>query len=158
MAHRLEGWTAIRYAEKHGGTLKKFSDPTERALKRVSIKKAQRVAHEDARLIYMDVPHANNWRKRNPRRRNAGGTSTASRTATRAATEATTTGNKTSTSTGGASTSGGNVSISVKHNPARVARGKAVTLRNMASVTIRRLPGGAVAVTGRKLNGSRRKR
>jgi hypothetical protein len=39
-----------------------------------------------------------------------------------------------------------------------VARGKAVTLRNMASVTIRRLPGGAVAVTGRKLNGSRRKR
>ena len=106
MAHRLEGWTAIRYAEKHGGTLKKFSDPTERALKRVSIKKAQRVAHEDARLIYMDVPHANNWRKRNPRRRNAGG--------------------------------------------------KAVTLRNMASVTIRRLPGGAVAVTGRKLGGARR--
>jgi hypothetical protein len=100
MAHRLEGWTAIRYAEKHGGTLKKFSDPTERALKRVSIKKAQRVAHEDARLIYMDVPHAN--------------------------------------------------------NPARVARGKAVTLRNMASVTIRRLPGGAVAVTGRKLGGARR--
>ena len=115
MAHRLEGWTAIRYAEKHGGTLKKFSDPTERALKRVSIKKAQRVAHEDARLIYMDVPHANNWRKRNPRRRNAGGTSTA-----------------------------------------RAARG--VTLRNMASVTIKRLPGGAVAVTGRKLNGARRKR
>ena len=96
--------------------------------------------------------------KKNSGRRNAGGTSTASRTATRAATEATTTGNKTSTSTGGASTSGGNVSISVKHNPARVARGKAVTLRNMASVTIRRLPGGAVAVTGRKLNGSRRKR
>ena len=30
---------------------------------------------------------------------------------------------------------------------------KAVTLRNMASVTIRRLPGGAVAVTGRKLAG-----
>jgi hypothetical protein len=53
--------------------------------------------------------------RRNPRRRNAGGTSTA-----------------------------------------RAARG--VTLRNMASVTIRRLPGGAVAVTGRKLNGARRKR
>jgi hypothetical protein len=29
MAHRLEGWTAIAYAEKHGGTLKKFTDPTE---------------------------------------------------------------------------------------------------------------------------------
>ena len=28
-----------------------------------------------------------------------------------------------------------------------------VTLRNMASVTIKRLPGGAVAVTGRKLGG-----
>jgi hypothetical protein len=39
---------------------------------------------------------------------------------------------------------------------ARAARG--VTLRNMASVTIKRLPGGAVAVTGRKLNGARRKR
>jgi hypothetical protein len=32
------------------------------------------------------------------------------------------------------------------------ARG--VTLRNMASVTIKRLPGGAVAVTGRKLAGA----
>jgi hypothetical protein len=104
MAHRLQGWTAIRYAEKHGGTLKKFTDPTERALKRVSIEKAQRVAHEDARLIYMDVPHA---KKRNPRSR---------------------------------------------------VGGKGVTLRNMASVTIKRLPGGAVAVTGRKLNGARRKR
>ena len=39
-----------------------------------------------------------------------------------------------------------------KKNPcSRVARGKGVTLRNMASVTIRRLPGGAVAVTGRKM-------
>lgn len=35
---------------------------------------------------------------------------------------------------------------------------KSLTLRNMASVTIKRLPGGAVAVTGRKLNGARRKR
>lgn len=32
---------------------------------------------------------------------------------------------------------------------------KSVTLRNMASVTIRRLPGGAVAITGRKLAGGR---
>ena len=96
------------------------------------------------------------WRKRNPRRRNAGGTSTASRTATRTATEATTTGNKTSTSTGGASTSGGNVSISVKHNPAARVGGKGVTLHNMASITIKRLPGGAVAITGRKLAGGGR--
>jgi hypothetical protein len=41
----------------------------------------------------------------------------------------------------------------VEPNPSR-----SLTLRNMASVTIKRLPGGAVAVTGRKLNGSRRKR
>ena len=34
--------------------------------------------------------------------------------------------------------------------------GKGVTLRNMASVTIKRLPGGAVAVTGRKLAGAGR--
>ena len=33
---------------------------------------------------------------------------------------------------------------------------KSVTLRNMASVTIKRLPGGAVAVTGRKLGGTGR--
>ena len=102
------------------------------------------------------------WRRRNaPRRRNAGGTSTASRTATRTATEATTTGNKTSTSTGGASTSGGNVSISVKHNPATISvkhnpasrvGGKGLTLRNMALVTIQRLPGGAVKISGRRMN------
>ena len=36
------------------------------------------------------------------------------------------------------------------------ARGKGLTLRNMASVTIKRLPGGAVAVTGRKLAGTGR--
>ena len=41
-----------------------------------------------------------------------------------------------------------------KKNPcSRVARGKGLTLRNMASVTITRLPGGAVSVTGRKLAG-----
>jgi len=57
--HRLKGWTAIRYAEKHGGTLKKFTDPIERALERVSIEKAKRVASEDPRLIYMDVKHGN---------------------------------------------------------------------------------------------------
>ena len=32
---------------------------------------------------------------------------------------------------------------------------KSLTLRNMALVTIKRLPGGAVAVTGRKLAGGR---
>ena len=35
---------------------------------------------------------------------------------------------------------------------------KSLTLRNMALVTIKRLPGGAVAVTGRKLAGAGRKR
>ena len=65
MAHHLTGWTAIQYAEKHGGTLKKYNDPTERALKRVSIEKAKRVAREDPRLIYMDVPSG----RRNPHRK-----------------------------------------------------------------------------------------
>ena len=232
MAHRLEGWTAIRYAEKHGGTLKKFSDPTERALKRVSIKKAQRVAHEDARLIYMDVPHANNWRKRNPRRidaivktgarndaelhklwkyqdkrakiadergtkaymnrmdapsytagrrrnmaqgrgtyyeiRSAGrqgeiihatiGTLEAARR--RAQSDANSLGESVwiMRMRGAGSAEGKYVETArpQKRNAggtstARAARG--VTLRNMASVTIKRLPGGAVAVTGRKLAG-----
>ena len=35
--------------------------------------------------------------------------------------------------------------------------GKGVTLRNMASVTVKRLPGGAVAITGRKLAGGGRR-
>jgi hypothetical protein len=38
-------------------------------------------------------------------------------------------------------------------NPGRRNAARGVTLRNMASVTIKRLPGGAVAVTGRKLAG-----
>ena len=54
---------------------------------------------------------------KNPRRRNAGA-STRSATRTATSTKATTTGNRTGTSTGGASTSGGNVTITVKHNPA----------------------------------------
>jgi hypothetical protein len=103
----------------------------------------ERTAGGQARIGKLHVQSATP----NPRRRNAGGTSTASRTAT----EATTTGNKTSTSTGGASTSGGNVSISVKHNPAARVGGNGVTLHKMASITIKRLPGGAVAITGRKL-------
>lgn len=45
---------------------------------------------------------------------------------------------------------------SAKNNPASRVGGKGVTLRNMASITIKRLPGGAVAVTGRKLGGARR--
>ena len=44
-----------------------------------------------------------------------------------------------------------------KHNPAARVGGKGVTLRNMASVTIKRLPGGAVAITGRKLAGGGRR-
>jgi nitrous oxide reductase accessory protein NosL len=53
---------------------------------------------------------------------------------------------------------GGRVVRVASRNPAARVGGKGVTLRNMASVTIKRLPGGAVAVTGRKLNGARRKR
>ena len=69
MAHHLEGWTAIAYAEKHGGTLKKYADPTERALKRVTIEKAKRVAREDPRLIYMSVPSGKMRKAGNPKRK-----------------------------------------------------------------------------------------
>lgn len=69
MSHHLEGWTAIEFAERHGGTLKKYADPTERALKRVSIDKAKRVAREDSHLIYMDVPSGKYRKTGNPSRR-----------------------------------------------------------------------------------------
>ena len=47
---------------------------------------------------------------------------------------------------------GGRIVKVLSRNPSkRNAGDKSVTLRNMASVTIRRLPGGAVAVTGRKM-------
>jgi hypothetical protein len=46
-----------------------------------------------------------------------------------------------------------------KRNPGRNSRArkrsKSLTLRNMALVTIKRLPGGAVAVSGRKMAGRR---
>ncbi len=38
-------------------------------------------------------------------------------------------------------------------NPATRVGGKGLTLRNMAVVTVKRLPGGAVAITGRKMAG-----
>src|ERR1035437_10118116 len=78
MSHQLKGWTAIEYAEGHGGTLQKYADPTERALKRVSIEKAKRVAREDAGLIHMTAK-SGNTRKRNPARQ----TKTAKREKTR---------------------------------------------------------------------------
>jgi hypothetical protein len=66
MAHKLTGWTAIQYAERHGGTLQKYADPTERALKRVSIEKAKDIASEDPRLIHMSIKHGSG---RNPTKR-----------------------------------------------------------------------------------------
>jgi len=66
--HHLKGWTAIRYAEKHGGTLKKYNDPIERALSRVSIAKAKDVAREDPALIYMDIPSGSKKRRHRNRR------------------------------------------------------------------------------------------
>ena len=42
-------------------------------------------------------------------------------------------------------------------NP-RKAKGKSTTLRNMASVTIQKLPNGVVKITGRKIGSRKRKR
>jgi hypothetical protein len=66
MAHHLTGWGAIEWAERHGGTLQKYADPTERALKRISIEKAKRIAREDPRLIHLSIKHGSG---KNPSRR-----------------------------------------------------------------------------------------
>ena len=39
----------------------------------------------------------------------------------------------------------------LKRNPARKVAGKSTTLRNMASVTVTKLPNGVVRITGRKM-------
>ena len=44
-----------------------------------------------------------------------------------------------------------------KGNPRKI-KGKSTTLRNMASVTIQKLPNGVVKITGRKIGSWRRKR
>jgi flagellar basal body L-ring protein FlgH len=40
-------------------------------------------------------------------------------------------------------------------NPARKVKGKSTTLKNMASVTVTKLPNGVVKITGRKMAGKR---
>ena len=44
-----------------------------------------------------------------------------------------------------------------RHNNPRKARGNSTTLRNMASVTIQKLPNGVVKITGRKMAGKCRR-
>jgi len=44
-----------------------------------------------------------------------------------------------------------------KGNPRKV-KGRSITLRNMALITIRKLPNGVVKITGRKMANRRRKR
>ena len=84
----------------------------------------KRAYEQDPDLAERAAYAGTGWRKvlkgrKNPRKRRNAGASTRSATRTATSTKATTTGNRTGTSTGGASTSGGNVTISVKHNPAK---------------------------------------
>jgi len=45
-----------------------------------------------------------------------------------------------------------------RKNRGRKVKGRSTTLRNMASVTIQKLPNGVVKITGRKIGSRRRKR
>ncbi len=57
--HRLEGWGAIQYAERHGiSHLNKYADPVSGA-GRVTIEKAKKVAADDPQLIYLYVRAGN---------------------------------------------------------------------------------------------------
>jgi len=53
---RLEGYEAIEYAEEHDTHLCKYNDPTEGAREDVTVSDARKIAAEDPRLIYVDVP------------------------------------------------------------------------------------------------------
>jgi hypothetical protein len=55
---RIEGLAAIEYAEAHGLTLSKYTDPTEEARDGLTVAEAQRVSAEDPSLIYVDVTQA----------------------------------------------------------------------------------------------------
>lgn len=48
----LTGWAAIEYADEHGLTLSKFSDPLEMARTGLSVVEARDIAREDPGLIY----------------------------------------------------------------------------------------------------------
>lgn len=53
---RLIGREAIDYAEQHGLTLKKYTDPTEEAREGLTVAEANAVVGEDPSLIYIDCP------------------------------------------------------------------------------------------------------
>lgn len=52
--YRLEGWEAIKYAEEHGLSLRKYSDPTEDAREDLTPDEARAVAREDPRLVWIE--------------------------------------------------------------------------------------------------------
>ena len=51
----LRGYEAIEYADEHGLTLNKHTDPTEDAREGLSVEEAVEVAREDAGLIWIEV-------------------------------------------------------------------------------------------------------
>ncbi len=53
---RLTGRAALDYAARHGLELCKHSDPTEGAREGLSVDEAERIAREDAELVYLDAP------------------------------------------------------------------------------------------------------
>lgn len=53
---RLTGSDAIDYAEAHGLTLSKYTDPTEEAREGLTPDEAREIAREDPTLIWIDAP------------------------------------------------------------------------------------------------------
>lgn len=54
-AKTITGFAAIEYAEEHGLTLGKYTDPTEEAREGLSVDEAREIADEDPSLIYVTV-------------------------------------------------------------------------------------------------------
>lgn len=52
---KLTGTEAIKYAEKHGLALNKYTDPTEEAREGLTVEEAQAVAKEDPSLIWIAI-------------------------------------------------------------------------------------------------------
>ena len=52
---KLTGSKAIEYAEAHGLTLNKYTDPTEEAREGLSVDEARQIAREDPSLIWIEA-------------------------------------------------------------------------------------------------------
>lgn len=56
----MQGWDAIKMAEKHGLRLSKYNDPLEGPQDGLTVEEAKEVAREDQGLIYLQCPNCGN--------------------------------------------------------------------------------------------------